>query len=216
MNELKIKLCGNHSLEDLQYTINSKANYIGIVFAPSKRKVNAKEVKSWLESVQLGNDQKLVGIFVNATNEEISEVMKDVPLHIIQAHGNETVGQLLYMKEQFYQQEIWKAIHHGPDALEKMRTFEGVVDGYVIDAKVQGQWGGSGERFDWSHIPQYIEEARRQNVLCLFAGGITPENVTDIIRNEIDGIDISSGIETNGTKDAIKIKQLEERLIRNE
>ena len=215
MKQVKLKLCGNHSFHDLKTTINSRADYIGVVFASSKRKVEKNELKKWLEQITFKFEQKLVGIFVNEEPEVIRDILSIVPLDIIQAHGNETVDDLLKIKESCHL-PIWKAIHHGPNALEKMKAYEGIVSGYVIDSKRKGKWGGTGERFNWDNVPTYINEARRQNTLCLIAGGITPENVDEILTYDLDGIDLSSGIETNGQKDSKKIKQLEERLMNYE
>lgn len=212
---MKLKLCGNYSFEDLFYTSNSKADYIGFVFAESKRKVSIMQVRKWLNKTKINPAVKIVGIFVNAPLEEIAHVTREVPIDVIQAHGNETVPYLLQIKGEIGL-PIWKAIHHEEDSIKKMRIYEGIVDGYVIDARTKAQWGGTGTRFDWSHVPSYLEEAKRQNALCFIAGGINPENVDEILKYNPDGIDISSGIETSGRKDKEKIIRLEERLIEYE
>lgn len=207
MTTTLLKLCGNHSLQDLQLAVNSGAPFIGIVFAESKRKVDPVLCSEWLSQVEKGHDQKYVGVFVNSTLQEIANVLQYVPLDIIQFHGNEAPGEIIKVK-MATGLKVWKAIHHSDNGIARMKDYEHVVDGYVIDSKVKGAWGGTGERFDWEAIPAYKNEAKRQGVHCLIAGGIIPENVEQILHYFPDGIDISSGIETNGKKDADKIQQL--------
>lgn len=211
----QIKYCGNHSLHDLQVTTNSKADYLGIVFArESKRCVTAEQAAGWLNQQPLNDRQKLVGLFVNATAEEIQFVLKQVPLDFIQCHGVETPETVKKIGEETGL-PVWKAIHHDENALELMKSYKGAVQGFVVDCKVKGQWGGTGKSFDWSAVPKYTDEARRQGVPCFIAGGVRAENVTALLRYQPEGIDLSSGIEINGEKDETEIRRLEERLMRN-
>jgi phosphoribosylanthranilate isomerase len=93
-----------------------------------------------------------------------------------------------------------------------MRQYAGVADGYVVDSRVSGAWGGTGVAFDWSNVPFYLEEAARQAVPCFIAGGITPENVERLLAYRPYGIDISSGIEENGEKSVEKMKEIEKKV----
>ncbi|MED5075681.1 N-(5'-phosphoribosyl)anthranilate isomerase, partial [Anoxybacillus geothermalis] len=69
-----------------------------------------------------------------------------------------------------------------------------------------------GVAFDWEAVPRYLEEAARQGVPCFIAGGVTPDNIERLLLYRPDGIDISSGIETDGRKDPTKMKQIEEKI----
>lgn len=207
----EIKYCGNHSLEDLQTTTHSKAHYIGIVFAESKRRADPKQAADWLKKAPLDAHQRLAGLFVNPSLEEIHLVIKEVPLDIIQCHGTETRERIAAIKSTF-SLPVWKAIHHDVSALKQMKEYAGAADGYVVDCKVKGKWGGTGESFDWKQVPFYTEEAKRQDVQCFIAGGIQPDNVRGLLRYKPDGIDLSSGIEHDGKKNPEKITRLEERI----
>lgn len=212
MRQPQIKYCGNHSLQDLQCTVNSQADYIGVIFSrESKRCVSAGQVDDWLKSTPLKNRQKLVGLFVNATVKEIQAVLETAPLDIIQCHGSESAQQIEKIVA-ITKLPVWKAIHHDGDALERMRSYEGVAAGFIIDCKVKGQWGGTGKTFDWGSVPEYLKEAGRQGVPCFIAGGINADNVADLLSYQPDGIDVSSGIEKNGKKDGQEIRRLEERM----
>ncbi|NSL52288.1 phosphoribosylanthranilate isomerase [Calidifontibacillus erzurumensis] len=207
MSRTMIKLCGNHSFQDLKYSVASGVPYIGLVFAESKRKVDPLECSKWLEQIEKGRSQKYVGVFVNPSLLEIASVLQYVPLDIIQFHGDENPEQVIEAK-MATGLTVWKAIHHNEKALVKMKSFYHIADGYVIDSKVNGAWGGTGKRFDWDAIPAYQKEAQIQGVPCFIAGGITPDNVSEILNYRPDGIDISSGIETMWRKDARKIQKL--------
>lgn len=211
MKSTVLKLCGNHSLQDLKLSVNSGAPFIGIVFAESKRKVDPALCGEWLKQIEKDKEQKYVGVFVNPTLQEISYVLSHVPLDIIQFHGNESPAEIIEIKLSTGL-TVWKAIHHNQNGINKMKSFNRVVDGYVIDSKVKGAWGGTGASFDWESIPSYNKEAEEQGVQCLIAGGITPQNVEEILTYSPQGIDISSGIETFGSKDSEKIQLIMARL----
>lgn len=206
---MKIKFCGNHTLHDLQLTANSFADYIGFVFAPSKRRADPGQLYVWLEQVKLRANQHKVGVFVNPSFEEIARAHEHVDLDIIQLHGHETPTQVAMIKNMF-QLEVWKVIHHSPTALELMDRYSSLVDAYLIDTKSETAWGGTGETFDWSFIPSYIQKAHEHEKMCFIAGGINPENVPKLLKYKPDGIDLASGIETAHTKDENKITELQE------
>ncbi|MDT8860006.1 phosphoribosylanthranilate isomerase [Alkalihalobacillus sp. MEB130] len=207
-----LKLCGNHSEHDTNVTLSSNADYIGFVFAKSKRQVVREQVEAWLKQ-EGKKEKKLVALFVNEKIEQIEDAIKGLPIDIIQCHGDETAEEVKKINEQI-QLPIWKAIHHQPDAISVMRKYEGLVSGYIVDCKVGDQWGGTGVSFDWEYIPAYLEEGKRQGVPIFIAGGIRPDNVDKVLEYGPDGIDVSSGIEDNGQKSKELISQLEERMKR--
>lgn len=214
MTQPQIKYCGNQSLEDLRCTADSCADYLGLVFADSKRRVNEQQASVWCQEVSLKKGQKVVGLFVNPSVDQIQAVLSKVSLDIIQLHGIETRKQVEEIID-VTGLPVWKAIHHDENALERMKSYEGTCAGYVIDCKISGKWGGTGETFDWKAIPTYQSEAKRQQVLCFIAGGIDSGNVGKLLSYRPDGIDLSSGIETNGRKDRQKIKILEDRVCKD-
>jgi phosphoribosylanthranilate isomerase len=205
-----LKYCGNRTASDLQKSVRSRANYVGLIFAESKRKVEVEMVKQWLQYISLGGKQ-LVGVFVNAPIDQITHAASQLPLAVIQCHGHETVEHIAKIKE-VTDLSVWKAIHHDEKALAKMKQYAGVADGYVVDSRVNGAWGGTGMTFDWKNVPFYLEEAARQAVPCFIAGGITPENIEKLLSYRPYGIDISSGIEENGEKSIKKMKEIEEKV----
>lgn len=212
MSRPLVKYCGNRSLHDLQVTAASHADYLGFIFVPgTKRCVDPEKVASWLKKVQI-EDKQIVGLFVNASVEEMRSVIDMINLDVIQCHGSETASTVKVIVEETGL-PVWKAIHHGENGLEQMKAFAGIASGYIVDSSVKGKWGGTGQSFDWQAIPEYLAEARKQGVPCFIAGGVNPDNAAELLAYEPDGLDVSSGIEKERRKDTQTIKQLEERLI---
>ncbi|MFC0470282.1 phosphoribosylanthranilate isomerase [Halalkalibacter kiskunsagensis] len=210
-----LKLCGNHSLHDTNVSTSSNADYIGFVFAKSKRQVNGEQVRDWMKAQKKTNNKKIVALFVNEDAKSIQSTINELPIDIIQCHGNEKPEQIAEIKK-ITSLPVWKVIHHSKDALQLMLTYEGLVAGYIVDCKVGNQWGGTGTSFDWSYIPYYLDEGKKQGVPVFIAGGIRPDNIDKVLDYGPDGIDVSSGIEENGIKSRKLIKQLEERMNQHE
>lgn len=210
MNKPVIKFCGVQSLNDLKVVSQSIADYIGFIFAESKRKVDPLQVGEWLKEVHC--TQKIVAVFVNPTDEEIENVLEQVPVDVIQFHGNEPIDQMTRIGDS-YNGQLWKALHHHDHTIEEMELYESVVNGYVIDSRTRGQFGGTGVKFDWHAVPTYIDFANRYNKLCLIAGGVNEKNISELLSLYPQGIDLSSGIEIHQKKSIEKIQKIEERVL---
>lgn len=208
-----LKFCGVRTKEDLEIVTRSKADYIGFIFAESKRRVDPKVVKEWLASVDISSKQ-VVAVFVNPTIKEINEVLTVFPIDVIQLHGNESVSDIMELKKS-YTGSVWKALHHHQQTLEELEIYKDVVDGFIIDSRIKGQWGGTGVSFDWSAIPNYIKFSEDHNKLCFIAGGVNETNIQKLLTYKPQGIDLSSGIEVNEKKSIDKINQIEERVYSN-
>lgn len=203
-----IKYCGNKSFDDWCYVVESEADFVGVIFAPSKRRVTPQQVKNWLEDRPLPNEKKIVGVFVHSNIDEILDVIKNISISIIQCHGQESPQEILQIKEKTGL-PVWKAIHHDAGANEKMAAYAGIADGYIVDTKSQNAWGGTGIPFNWTAIPVYLEESKKQGVPCFIAGGVTPVNVGQLVRFAPDGIDLASGIEASEKKCPDLIRKFE-------
>jgi phosphoribosylanthranilate isomerase len=199
-------------LLDLRRTADSAADFLGLIFtSESKRFVSPWDAVRWLDQVALKPSQQIVGLFVNESPDTVGKIAETVPLDLIQCHGSEMPEEVERVSG-LTGLPVWKVVHHDDQSLETMRSFAGIAAGYVIDCKVKGKWGGTGNSFDWHAVPEYMAEAERQGVKCLTAGGIRPENVVELLEYRPHGIDLSSGIEENGGKSERKIRCLEERM----
>ena len=137
----KVKICGLKTLKDI-HTVNKYAvDYVGFVFAPSKRQVSMEEVKEMMSALREGI--KAVGVFVNAPHEEVNEIMKYCELHIAQLHGTESPEECNRINY-----PVWKGLSiQSSEDVEKIEDYKN-ISGILLD----GAKAGSGEKFNWDLI----------------------------------------------------------------
>ncbi|MBB5172883.1 phosphoribosylanthranilate isomerase [Texcoconibacillus texcoconensis] len=211
MKQPMLKYCGHRSFDDYKRSVELGIEFIGIIFANSKRQVTAEAVANWQQNKPLRDTQKLVGVFVDEQVDYVIDIANVAKLDIIQCHGKENIVTLEKLKSQL-SCSVWKTIHHGPDVCNEMKRYEGIVDAFLIDTSVKGMVGGTGVTFDWQYVPTYQNQAHELGVPCFIAGGVRPENVEQLLAYQPDGIDVSSGIETNEEKDEEKMIEVKEKV----
>ena len=201
----KIKMCGISKMETIPAIVDAKPDYMGLVFAPSKRQVTVDQAKTLVEelhkqyAVRYNSETiKTVGVFVNETVENLLKIAEEVKLDVIQLHGDEDESFIQILKEQS-NVEVWKAVQVR-SAVDAEKWIDSSADMLLFDAYHKDERGGTGEVFDWSSLDEFERP-------FMLAGGIDSTNVARAIRTVRPyGIDISSGIETNGVKDDEKMK----------
>ena len=194
---MKIKMCGLRRPDDIIYANEYLPDYIGFVFAESRRKVSGEEAKNL--GAQLDPFIKKVGVFVNEPVRSLITISKQAGLDIIQLHGDE--GEE-YIKEVKHEtgKELWKAVRVRmvKDIQEPQRL---PADKLLLDSFSEESYGGTGKVMDFAVLDQ--ADIRKPYFI---AGGLTVENLPEILKKaEPYGIDISSGIETEGVKDREKM-----------
>ena len=201
----KVKMCGISKVETIPAIVDAKPDYMGLVFAPSKRQVTVEQAKILVEelhkqyAVQYNSETiKTVGVFVNETVENLLKIAEEVKLDVIQLHGDEDESFIQILKEQS-NVEVWKAVQVR-SAADAEKWIDSSADMLLFDAYHKDERGGTGEVFDWSSLDEFERP-------FMLAGGIDSTNVARAIRTVRPyGIDISSGIETNSVKDDEKMK----------
>jgi phosphoribosylanthranilate isomerase len=194
----KIKICGLTRLEDIKAVNQFQPDFIGFVFANSKRQVNKSQAK--LLKANLLPEIKSVGIFVNESMELITELCEEGIIDMIQLHGDEK-EEYIRKLEQFVSCPVIKAI--SVQSKEQIELAEKLPVGYLLlDTYKNGQHGGTGTVFDHSLIPEL-------NKPYFLAGGLDLENITNAVKiYHPFAVDVSSSLETNGVKDADKIRRM--------
>ena len=214
----KVKMCGISKVETIPAIVDAKPDYMGLVFAPSKRQVTVDQAKTLVEELhkqyvnrynrdaeQYSNQTlihqefiKTVGIFVNETLDNLVTIATEVNLDAVQLHGDEDEAFIQSLKERT-NVEVWKAVQIR-SAADAEAWIDSSADMLLFDAYHKDERGGMGEVFDWSCLDEFERP-------FMLAGGIDSTNVARAIRTVRPyGIDISSGIETEGVKDNEKIK----------
>ena len=200
----KVKMCGISKVETIPAVVEAKPDYMGLVFAPSKRQVTVEQAEILVEELhkQCINHYdtkvvKTVGVFVNETLDNLVRIADTANLDAVQLHGDEDEAFIQSLKERT-NVEVWKAIQIR-SAADVEKWIDSSADMLLFDAYHKDERGGTGEVFDWSSLDTFERP-------FMLAGGIDSTNVARAIRTVRPyGIDISSGIETNGMKDDKKI-----------
>jgi len=195
----QVKICGLRTPEHLHAAIDAGADMVGLVFyEPSPRYIDPQSARKLLETRSAGQmATDVVGVFVNKEAAFINEVVEQVGLNIVQLHGTEP--------PEFCQsilRPVIKALHLKSEAdLGKISAYIETTWRILLDTPTP-QWGGTGATHDWS-----LARTVAQETPILLAGGLTPENIKEAISHVSPwGVDVSSGVETNGQKDVEKIR----------
>lgn len=202
----KIKICGLRRIEDIEMVNKNLPDYVGFIFAESKRKVDKEKVKELID--RLDKRVKTVGIFVDETREEVKKIAKYCRLDILQFHGEETAEYCDHFRDQY---EIWKAFSVKDRGIEKrLLKYKKHIDLYLLDAYNKEVRGGSGKVFNWDLI-----EGMSKKYKIALAGGINSKNILEAVEKVNPYIiDLSSGVETDGFKDGEKIKEIIKKIRR--
>ncbi len=192
----RIKICGITREQDALTATASGANAIGLVFYDkSPRHVTPEQAARIAAAVP--PFVTVVGLFVNPSAEEVREVLRQVPLDVLQFHGEETPEFCAQFGRPYL-----KAIRVKPgvDLVQCAARYSG-AQGLLLDAYVEGTHGGTGASFDWALIPRDLP------LPIILSGGLAPDNVAQAIeRVRPYAVDVSSGVEAaKGIKDAAKV-----------
>lgn len=194
----KIKICGLRRLEDIEMANRYGPDYIGFVFADSKRKVSY-ELASQLKA-NLSPDIISVGVFVDENPDEILKLYESGTIEVAQLHGRESEDYIKYLKENTNSElKIIKAIEMSQS--EDLSEYDDSPADYLL----LDSGKGSGKTFDWRLIRDDLKKE------FFLAGGINSDNVKEAIEEfNPYAIDLSSSLETDGYKDENKIKEIME------
>ncbi len=203
-----VKICGFTTLEEARAVAAEKIDAIGLNFyRQSSRYVapaNATQIAACFDDTI-----SKVGVFVDSPPEQIRSIYETVPLDFIQLHGDYSIEDAIELRDLPI---IW--VHRmGKDGLtelkeelEQLKQADVKLSACLVDARVPGEWGGSGQKVDWSKLAaEYNFEDRPRLIL---AGGLVPENVAQAVQ-QVDpwGVDVASGVEQEGKKSLEKIQK---------
>ncbi|RFA31987.1 N-(5'-phosphoribosyl)anthranilate isomerase [Virgibacillus dokdonensis] len=191
---MRVKICGIQTIEAAQSAVHAGADWIGFVFAPSKRQVSLQQAYSII--CNLPSTVQTVGVFVNETVEAMNHYAREIGLNYIQLHGTETPNTAKKLKT-----NIIKAFPS--NEIDGVDVVKYPCDYILVDAPRATYAGGNGVTFDWQQLKQPLPKHK-----LMIAGGLHAENVSDAIcQLQPAAVDVSSGVETNGRKDINKINQ---------
>ena len=206
---IKVKICGIQRMEDALAAAQAGADFIGVVFVPERyRRLDVSSAKKIVKALRAtaGQASKVVGLFADQSLDEVNEIINACDLDTVQLCGKESTEYCGRVKAQ-----VIKVVH--VDASAGPGTVDGLAErigGYkdaghlvTLDRLMEGMQGGTGHSFDWDIAARLSQ----RGLSFLLAGGLSPDNVSRAVAEVIPwGVDVSSGVETNGVKDQDKIR----------
>lgn len=225
MVPFQIKICGVTNALDARHACQSGADAIGLNFyEKSSRYVSIESAREIAEAIRQWSRNEnrsvlVVGVFVNDSTADLAHVATEVGLDGVQLHGDELPSQVAEIRVavQSSQLKILRAIRTQPSANEpvedadsnlvnemvrieeEIKRWESVgIDAVLLDAAVEGEFGGTGKSVDWTAVSKLSS-----NVGVVLAGGLTAENVANaIVISKTSSVDVASGVESQpGEKD---------------
>jgi phosphoribosylanthranilate isomerase len=203
----KIKICGITQVECAVAAAVAGADLLGLVFAPSKRRIDREKALQITAVIRSIDKRPLTaGVFVNLPACEVNETARYCHLDYVQLSGNEDwaycreidfpIIKVIHINNGCNPEQVIKEIESGYKAALKYKPL------FLLDTGKVNYFGGTGQAFDWN-----LAKEIAGIYPVIVAGGLTPDNVSQLIKTARPwGVDVSSGVETNGTKDMEKIR----------
>lgn len=208
----KIKLCGMMKPCDIEYANRVKPDFVGFIFANTRRKISPAQAKQFRETLDV--EIPAVGVFVNEDIPVIASLVQDGCIDMIQLHGEEDADYIRCLRE-VCDVPVIKAVK--VQTVEQIRQAAALpVDYLLLDTYRKGVLGGTGEAFDWELLREAKSAAGDTAEGELFgkpyflAGGLHAGNLREAAALGSYGLDVSSGIETDGSKDFTKMVEVME------
>lgn len=202
--QVAVKICGIMSPEHGRAAVAAGADAIGLVFAPSRRRITLDQAAAIAAAVRADGSVQLVGVFVNELPALINQIVAEIGLDRVQLSGHEELAGVAEIRaplvkairfDEHRSEEAWLQQAEQPAPAATPYTL-------LVDANVAGSFGGAGVTGDWQRAAAL---ARRWPVWL--AGGLSPANVASAVaRVRPQLVDVSSGVETDGVKDIAKIE----------
>jgi len=228
---LWVKICANSSLEDARLAAEAGADAVGFVFAPSPRRVTPEQVAAIVPHLPANLEK--IGVFVDASFEEIVTTIETAGLTGVQLHFNAAPELPARLRERFGPSlSILRVLHFDADyATERLVSGhdfsraedadtnvgalapeacvqDSSIDAVLVDSRTATAVGGTGKTFDWALASETLFQNAKARKRLIAAGGLTPENVAEAIAILRPwGVDVVSGVEMKpGRKDPAKVR----------
>lgn len=197
---VRVKICGITNLEDALFAASCGADALGFIqYKKSPRYIEKKRAKEIIE--KLPPFVKSVGVFVNADLNDIFNAIDECGFDLVQLHGDE---DSLFCKEVRKKRGVIKGVRiKDKESIRSVSGFSSVVNAFLLDAHVEGKYGGTGICFDWG----LVNEVKKYGNVIL-AGGLTTEKISVVLKDiKPYGVDVCSGVEMSpGKKDKKKVE----------
>ncbi len=202
-----VKICSLREVEHARYVIDAGADLFGLIFAPARRQVTVERARNIVQAVRAGasgDSPRAVGVFVDASADEINSVIQTVGLDLVQLHGSERpelIAELSVPAIKVFRPEPGTSVATVQRDLERFAAAARPPVAFLIEGFHPSQAGGAGVRADWLLVSKLAREWP-----IVLAGGLSPDSVAEAIEAVRSiAVDVGSGVETNGVKDPAMI-----------
>ncbi len=198
---IRVKICGITSAEDARVAIDAGADYLGLVFSESKRRVGLEQAENIVQAVP--DFKNFVGVFVNEAKEVALGTAMKLGLHFLQLHGDEDQKYCSFFAEKGI--KVIKAIRlRGKNEAGGLNKYQ--TPYFLLDTYSDKERGGTGRTFDWTLLD--CAEVQKARDRIFVSGGLTADNIAELIeRFSPFAVDVSSGVEKEpGKKDALLVQ----------
>ena len=203
--QVKVKICGNTNAEDAKLSAHLGADYLGFIFAESKRKISVRTAAAIVDSLPEFRD--FVGVFLNQPKREVESIASELGIKFLQFHGDEPALYCRYFTDKGY--HVIKTFRI-KDAMSLKRIDEYNVYAFLLDAFSKEAFGGTGIPFDWDLVKDrpFIHDR------LFLAGGLKVTNVRGAIEKvKPYAVDVASGVEREpGKKDPVLLEEFIHRV----
>lgn len=212
MKTVKIKICGLKTLADIEKANRYQPDYIGFVFADTRRFVTDEQALAMRRA--LDRRIQAVGVFVNEPLAHVADLYDRGVINVVQLHGEESEDYIRKLK-QITDAAVIKAVR-----VQSVEQTAGQMsqeaDYMLFDTYKKGEPGGTGERFSLEILKESLRRMREKGEVVkpyFLAGGLDCENVAKVIdQTDCFAVDVSTGVETDGVKDEAKIRKFIENV----
>jgi phosphoribosylanthranilate isomerase len=203
----RVKICGIKEKAHALGASRAGADFIGLVMAPSPRQVTVAKAQEIVAAIKEQHESaEVVGVFVNMPAPAVNRIARTCNLDWVQLSGTETWAycqmidrpliKVVHIEAGQDPEEVRDRLAQGDQALSQQEHR------YLLDSRLGDRYGGTGITFDWNLAGEVAREFP-----VIVAGGLTPENVGQAIKTAAPwGVDVSSGVEVDGVKSAVRIK----------
>jgi phosphoribosylanthranilate isomerase len=200
---VEIKFCGMMRSEDARHAASLGARYVGVILADGPRMLTDDAAIAVLSAVPSGAGVARVGVFGDASPEQVAVRADRLGLDVVQLHGDPDARVIADVRG-LWSGQVWAVLRIEGSAVPAAASdlFD-VADAVVLDARVPGKLGGTGVALQWNELRERMETFRTRRARLVLAGGLRPENVGSAV-DELhpDVVDVSSGVEARvGVKD---------------
>lgn len=210
-----IKVCGLRTPADAEKLEGIDVSAAGMIFVPGRRRGVTAEQGAEI-AAHLPPGVLRAGVFMDPTEEELVRVFEQVSLDLVQLHGEESPDFCRWVKEKL-NSFVVKVFHMGKALPAPPQAYASRIDAVLLDSSSHGMKGGTGTVFPWDAIPGEKAVWQQWKLPVWVAGGLSPSNVDQLLKKYApEGVDVSSGVETEGIKDRNKIRGFVERVRRYE